>query len=178
MGIDLIMISGIKRSASTAQWNLVRLALEMARYEVLPRGHSFDLQELNSLNDNEVILCKRHPFHKAMAKAADHIFLTDRPDEEIIASLNRMWDSGSQERVDRMRKDLKAWKEYSDIPVFWYEDFVLNEMNWIAGVVYYLDLDFSIDKVIELLEKFEAIEPPEDEYDPITLLFPDHISDV
>lgn len=170
--MDLIIIAGIKRSASTAQWNLVRLALEMAGYNVLLRGHSFDLQEINSLSEKEVLLCKRHPFSKPIAKAADHIFLTDRNDEEILASLDRMWDSGNPNRLEGMRKDLEAWKQY-DHHYFRYFLIVDDPIFWARKTIEYLGLDIDHRDV---LKEFNKIEPPEDKQDPVTLLFPNHIS--
>lgn len=169
--MNLIIIAGIKRSGSTAQYNLVRLALEMSGYKVNIHGQDYKPRKVPK---GEVDLVKIHPFRKVLAKASDHIFLTDRNDEEIIASLNRMWDSGSQERVDRMRKDLRAWKEYTnDWHCFWYGAWEVDPNIWATKVIFALDLDITSH---DLLEEFNKIEPPEDEYDPVTCLFPNHIS--
>lgn len=173
--MNLILISGIKRSASTAQYNLVRLALEMAGYDVRLKGHSFDLQELNTLSDNEVILCKRHPFHKPMAKAADHIFLTDRNDEDILKSLDRMWGSGNPDRLERMRKHLKEWRKYTkENHVSGYNEIVNETYNTARAIIGILGLNVNTD---DLLKEFNKIEPPQSGgIDPVTRLFPNHIS--
>lgn len=169
--MNLIVIAGIKRSASTAQWNLVRLALQMADYKINIHGQSY---KPRSVPEGEVDLVKIHPFRKYLAEQADHIFLTDRDDEEILASLDRMWDSGNPDRLEGMRKDLRAWKQYTDDKhLFQYEDFIEYPNHCAFWICDLLDLDINPKT---LLDEFNKIEPPEDKQDPVTLLFPNHIS--
>lgn len=172
MDIDLVVIAGIKRSASTAVYNLVRLALKMAGYEVTIFGHSY--RPRREPKENEVHLLKRHPFSKRIAEKADHIFLTDRNDKDILKSLDRMWGSGDPDRIEGMRKDLEAWKQYSDIPVFKYEDLENAPVCWVEQIIEALEL-YGLNPY-NILDEFNKIEPPEDKQDPVTLLFPNHIS--
>lgn len=171
---QVIVIAGIKRSGSTIQYNLVRLALEMAGYEVLIRGHSFDLSELDTLTDKQVILCKRHPFHEEMAEKAGHIFLTDRKDEEIIASLTRFNGNEPYEgRIADMRKHLDKWKEYSTHSMFHYRGWKKYPSLYASAIINCLGV--NIDRW-ELLEAFNELEPPESGQDPESLLFHNHIT--
>lgn len=167
----LVIIAGIKRSASTAQFNLVRLALERAGYEVNIHGQRYTPRPVP---EGEVDLVKIHPFRKLLARMADHIFLTDRKDEEILASLDRMWDSGNPERLPKMRRELEKWKEYTDDKhLFQFEDFIEYPNHCAFWICDLLDLDINPKAV---LDEFNKIEPPEDKQDPVTLLFPRHIS--
>jgi len=175
--MKLVAICGIKRSGSTAMYNIVRIALTHAGYDVLIRGHGFDVAELEHVEDNQVVLCKRHPFSEAIANKADHIFLTDRNDEEILASLDRMWESGDPERLEDMRKHLNKWKEYTDeYHTFPYYKINNNPLELIYRVFDIFDLYLKANEK-DVLQEFQTIEPPTDKQDPVTLLFPNHISE-
>ena len=175
--MKLVAICGIKRSGSTAMYNIVRIALTHAGYDVLIRGHDFDVAELEHVEENQVVLCKRHPFSEAIANKADHIFLTDRNDEEILASLDRMWGSGDPERLEDMQKHLGKWIEYTDQQhIYKYSDLMYWD-NWcIPWILKALHLEDKVDED-KVLREFQAIEPPTDKQDPVTLLFPNHISE-
>src|SRR6056297_3031181 len=102
----LIVIAGIKRSGSTAQFNIVRIALETAGYTVNIQGQDY------KLNDN-VNVVKIHPFRQRLAEEADYIFLTDRDDKEIEASLYRFnGDDVPDGKISKMRTYLDKWKQY------------------------------------------------------------------
>lgn len=170
----IITISGIKRSGSTVQFNLVRLALEMAGYRVNICGHHYTPRDVP---EGEVDLVKRHKFSEEIAEAADHIFLTDRKDEEIRASLTRFNGKAPYEgRIKDMRKHLDKWKEYSDrhhwLP---YEAWQKWPKDYAFKIIGALNLYDEVDRM-ELLEAFNEIEPPESGQDPTTLMFSNHIT--
>ncbi len=167
----IVVIAGIKRSGSTAQYNIVRIALQQAGYKVNIHGHDYEPRDVP---EGEVDLVKRHPFSEEIAEKADHIFLTDRKDEDILASLDRMWGSGNPERLEDMRKHLNKWKEYSTSQIYPYYYLENDPLGFVRSITYDLALNVDYNKV---LEEFQAIEPPEEKQDPVTLLFPNHISE-
>lgn len=167
----IIAISGIKRSASTVQYNLVRIALEHAGYKVNPCKHGY---EPRKVPQGEVDLVKRHPYKRSIALKADHIFLTTRPDEEILASLKRFNGNAKKERIPAMRKQLAMWFSHTtEEYYFHYHHWTKDPMIWAEKVVELLGVDADPKAV---LDEFNQIEPPEDEYDPVTCLFPGHIT--
>lgn len=167
----IVVIAGIKRSFSTGQFNLVRIALEMAGYTVNICGHNYTPREVP---EGEVDLVKRHKFSEEIAEAADHIFLTDRKDEEIIASLTRFNGKEPYEgRIEDMRKHLDKWINYSNIPLFPLHYWKSNPLGYARSIVYRLKLDVYPD---EILEAFNEIEPPESGQDKTTLMFSNHIT--
>lgn len=171
MDTKICVIAGIKRSGSTAAYNIARLGLMQAGYKVNIHGQDY---KPRTVPDREVDICKIHPYRKYIAKAASHIILTDRDNKGILESLERMWGSGDPGRIKSMRKDLAAWGSHDHI-MLEYDLLMQNETQYIEKILDYLDLDVSV-KIVQ--EKFNQIEPPEDEYDPVTCLFPRHISDV
>lgn len=168
----IITIAGIKRSGSTVQFNLVRIALQEAGYQVNVCGHDYVPRKVPK---GEVDLVKRHKFSRPIAEAADHIFLTDRPDNEIMASLRRF--NGRRPKAGRlvdMRKSLALWEQFtSRAYLFYYRDWEQAPMVWAQGVVGALRLDVDPDV---LLLSFQQITPPEEGQDPETLLFHNHIT--
>lgn len=172
----IIAIAGIKRSGSTVQFNLVRIALEMAGYKVNICGHNYTPRDVP---EGEVDLVKRHKFSKEIAESADHIFLTDRKDEEIIASLTRF--NGKEPyngRVKDMRKHLNKWIEYTDTRhYFYYSEWVKDPLNYTIRLVGALGSHIRRHiKAEDVLEAFNEIEPPESGQDPVTLMFSNHIT--
>lgn len=165
----VVTIAGIKRSASTACYNIARISLEEAGYKINIHGQEYDPQDVP---EGQVSLVKIHPFKKELAQKADHIFVTDRCDNDILESLNRMWDSGNAQRLSRMRGQLAKWMLYTDPEYYFY--YRGNIGGWIERIVDLLGVEADIEVV---RQKFEAIEPPENKQDPVTLLFPNHISE-
>lgn len=167
----IIVIAGIKRSFSTGQFNLVRIALQKAGFGVNIHGQAYELR-----HTNEVDLVKIHPFRTRLALAADHIFLTDRRDEDILASLDRMWGSGDPDRLPNMRKHLDLWRQYTTPRhEFQYSFWMNHPEEYTRRIVELLGVD--VDHM-EVLEAFRQIAPPEEKQDPETLMFPGHRTSV
>lgn len=165
----ILVIAGIKRSASTGCYNMVRIALKQAGYKVNIHGQNYKPQKVPK---GEVDIIKIHPFRRHIAKKANHIFLTDRNDIDILKSLDRMWGSGNPERIKGMRGDLEAWMKYPH-HLFSYDEIVNEPLQTIRAIIRILGLDVNPESV---LKEFNKIEPPTEKQDPVTLLFPNHIS--
>jgi len=165
----IIAIAGIKRSGSTVQYNLVRIALEMAGYKVNICGHDY---RPRIVPEGEVDLVKRHKFSEEIAEAADYIFLTDRKDSEIIESLTRFNGKEPQEgRIADMRKHLNMWMGYKPNHCFDYSLWQDNSFMYVEDIVNILCLPVDSNHV---LKAFNEIEPPESGQDSKTLMFHNH----
>lgn len=163
----IVVIAGIKRSASTAMFNIVRVAMEEEGYKVNTHGQEYKVRDVP---EKQVDLVKIHPFNKDIAKAADHIFITDRKGDDILKSLNRMWDSGNPRRLAGMRGQLALWMLHSSPEYYFYYRGSLS--GWITRAVDVLGMGVS-ESVVR--ERFNEITPPENGQDKTTLLFANHI---
>lgn len=168
MGLNTIVIAGIKRSASTALYNICRISLKHGGYKPVPHGQDY---EPRVTEGNEVDVVKIHPFDQHIAFNADHIFVTDRADKEILTSLDRMWDSGNPERLSSLRGDLSKWMLWTTPKHYFYYQNSIG--GWSNRVIDILDLDADPQ---EVKDELDALEPPEEGQDPETLLFAGHIS--
>lgn len=170
--MNTIVIAGIKRSGSTVQYNLVRIALEHAGYTINIHGQSYNPRVTPS---DEVDIVKLHPFREHIADHADHIFLTNRNPKSIKESLERFNnDSQSYDRFFRFYKDFIQWCLYTD-PAHYqtYSKWVGDKVGFTEEIVDALEL--AVDPV-EVLQEFEKIEPPESGQDPVTLMHHNHIT--
>ena len=77
----IVGVCGIKRSGSTAQYNMVRLILETIG-DINTTGDTFTFVE-------GINLYKTHVFNKEVYNKSDYIFTTDRDRVEIMQSLER-----------------------------------------------------------------------------------------
>lgn len=163
-----IIVAGIKRSGSTAQYNMIRLALNNAGidYELRQDGNGVIDFRRNSL-------IKRHPYHKTLADLATHIFLTDRPD---IGIYNSLWRFNQKEpvqnRIDRMRKDLDLWRGHEHLEQH-YNLIKLNPRKCIGQIIEYLGIEADGAQVYK---EFINLKPPKEGQDPETLMFHNHIT--
>ena len=159
-----VTIAGIKRSGSTAQYNMARLILQKYYYLTV-YGQEYELTKGCSL-------IKHHPFDKELFSASDYVLTTDRPDEEIIESLDKF---GSHNRygLDMMRKHLQEWRSHNKNLHQEYSEILNNPKQCIKEIADFLEL-YEVD-VNEIYKEFKQIKPTK-EYDPITMLFPNHIS--
>lgn len=169
MGLDIVVIAGIKRSASTAMWNICRIALKRGGYKPVLHGQNYDPRVTEG---NEVDLVKIHPFDKQIAFNADHIFVTDRCDEDIIESLDRMWDGGDPWRLSGLRGNLAKWMLWTTPKHYFYYQKSIG--GWSNRVINILNLDADPQAV---KDEVDALEPPEEGQDPVTKLFAGHISE-
>ena len=162
----LIVVAGIKRSGSTAQFNMVRIALETAGYKVNIHGQNYKLT-------GGVDLVKIHPFDKELADNADYIFLTDRDNTGIKASLYRFNGAmPTDDRISRLRANLDMWKEYKHCMCEFdlLKESPLECVKKVTGA-----LPFDVDAKY-VYEEFEKVKPPKSGHDRTTLLFHNHIT--
>ena len=106
----IIGICGIKRSGSTCQFNMVRLILEHAGLRYKTWGTEFSAGRMKKGNH----IVKIHKPHRWLYDNADHIFTTDRSDEEIWKSLQRFAGATDKSRLKKMREDLEWWNNHPE----------------------------------------------------------------
>lgn len=165
----IIVVAGIKRSCSTGQFNIIRLALRMAGYKVNVCGHGY---QPRAVPKGEADLVKRHPFSKDIADAADYIFLTDRDNRAIIESMKRFNGSDiTPEKLKDMRAHMNKWGRYN-AHTFTYVNRT-SPFAWIRPIIKILGLSVSADRVARA---FKQVNPPRRGQDPKTLLFSNHIT--
>lgn len=167
----LINISGVKRSGSTLQFNIARIALKRAGYTVNVCGPNY---YTHAIPKGEIDLLKIHQYDEDIAKRADKIFLTDRPWSEVRQSMNRFYDREiTNEQVAHEFEQLKKWKWYSDIPVFQFQLWDDFPIMYIEMMLKYLNLN---DSSGHIYQEFNNIQIPENGKDQETLLFYNHIT--
>ncbi|NIU00774.1 MAG: hypothetical protein GWN01_07545, partial [Nitrosopumilaceae archaeon] len=155
----VIVIAGIKRSASTACFNMVRLVCEASGEEVHTWGNAYQIKD-------GINIIKVHPFNKKLYNKADYIFTTDRKDEDILKSLERFSGGGNPKRLKKMRKNLELWERKSN--KLHYNHIVNSPLKCIEYIAEVLGVDVDCKAI---LKEFEAIKPPKKGYDPETFLF-------
>lgn len=160
----IVVIAGIKRSGSTAQFNMVRLILEKAFSEVHVTGNPKDLKA-------PCTIVKIHTFDKTLFEKADHVFTTSRDLVEIQESLSR-FNRPNSRNMRQMMNALKKWRKKS--LHMHYKEITNSPLYCINRIAH--TFDFKIDSS-EILKEFEAIKPPTDkDYDARTMLFCNHIT--
>lgn len=171
----IVVIAGIKRSGSTVQYNLVRLALEQAGWTVHGQGQIYNPRTFK--HGKVCDLVKIHPFRAKIAARADHIFLTNRNPQEIKESLDRFNDTDTPwERFFRLYKDLISWSLRTDTKhYFTYEQWMNNPDAFAERIVKVLGVKADPKKV---LAEFNKISPPDNGQDPITLMYSNHITKI
>ena len=157
----IVGVCGIKRSGSTAQYNMVRLILETIG-DINTTGDTFTFVE-------GINLYKTHVFNKTVYNKSDYIFTTDRDRVEIMQSLER-FNTGTIKPMAIMVMHLEKWKQKSLHQE--YNDIKNNPRKCIEEISEHLGVKVDVDTI---LEKFVAIKPS-NEYDPKTMLFPNHIT--
>lgn len=164
----LIVIAGIKRSASTWMYNAARMAILDAGHTVYISGNG-NRYKPNRPEDYQII--KIHPFREELAMSAHAVFTSERHIDDVRASMKRF--NGKTIRDDaigKMAYDLARWRRYSKYHMSYHDAGTDAAVSAICGV---LGLPWSA----ELTSKINAIEPPADaDYDPETMLFRNHIT--
>jgi len=167
----LITISGVKRSFSTGQFNIVRISLERAGYKVNVLGPPYKLRDIPN---KEIDLLKIHKYDEDIANRADKIFLTERNWLEVKNSMIRFYERDiTDSDVEHEFLQLKKWKWHSKIPVFHFELWDDYPMIYIELVLKYLNIN---DSVGEIFREFNNLELPDEGKDEKTLLFHNHIT--
>lgn len=169
------------RSASTWQYNLVRIALKKAFNDV---GNYF-IDEYKG-QKHEAIVIKAHKYNANLAKKADYIVTAIRPTEEIRESMERVkaikqanpssvFSRAAQPlKIMRFLKWYYAWnvnavytQQYADVlndPLSVVEETLLN-----IGLLHLV-------KPEEVLEELNKLKPPKEGVDKETFLIANHIT--
>lgn len=156
----LIVIAGKKRSGSTAQYNLVRLILEQ-------EGEVNCIKRIEDIEEGKINLLKYHRFVKSLFNKAHFVFTTDRPTEEIVESCKAF---GIKYEGEKWNTWFKRWGQHPNAYHMDYKDIINAPDFCIMYISHALGIKVEPD---EILEKFLAIKPGK-EYDPKTMLFPNH----
>lgn len=170
----LIVVSGIKRSGSTAQFNMIRLVLEtyFGKEFVYTTGDPKKALELN--NSKKIVIIKYHPFDKRLFRAADFIFTTSRPIEEVKDSMLRFYGVNNMPKrgLSVMQRHLASWQSASFNQTF--SEICNLPINCIRNIVGYIGIEEDITE--EVYYSFSRIKPPESGYDKETFMFSNHIT--
>lgn len=172
----LIVVAGIKRSGSTAQFNMIRLVLEeyFGKDMVETTGTPKEALELNA--DNKIVILKYHPFDRVIFEYADYIFTTSRPIEDIKQSMLRFYgvDNMPKRGLSVMQKHLRKWQDKSLNQPF----SLIKNQPFIAlnSIIEYMSLDFYKEDVRQIFKEFECLRPPKEGYDNTTFMFSNHIT--
>lgn len=166
----IITISGIKRSASTVQFNIVRLILERD-YDVQVFGEPYcDFEP-----GDKVHLVKQHRYDRHLAEKADHVFLTNRNFNDVKDSLERFSEEeAGWHRICEFYKWLTLWSLHSDpAHYFEYARWKSDPLGWVRRHIRLLGSDANPS---DILKQVKALKPPKQGQDPKTLLFHNHIT--
>lgn len=164
----LIVIAGIKRSASTWMYNAARMAILEAGHTVYIDGSG---RRFKKSRDEDYQIIKIHPFRPYIALSADVVFTSERHIDDIRASMKRFRGRVlADHAIGKMAYDLRRWRQYSKYHMSYHDAGTDAAVSAICAV---LGLPWSA----ELTRKINAIEPPTDaDYDPETMLFRNHIT--
>ena len=157
----IVLIAGIKRSGSTAQYNMVRLIMSKRYDNLLLQGHDYELED--------VTLIKKHPFDKVLYLCSDHIFTTDRDIKEVEDSLKRF---GVENRysIESMQEHLELYKTRSHH--FTFKEITQNPKECIKRISVILNIPVDVEEIYKEYKKIK----PQKEYNPVTMLFPNHVT--
>lgn len=166
----IIVIAGIKRSGSTWMYNAVRLLCYGDDRGVSLQHENFDIKSYS----DAINIIKVHPFKRALYEHADMIFTSFRDIQAIKKSRKRCFGRKLPSKdVNNMVHNLLLWQRKSCFYMH-YSDFMNDkglEFEKIKGVL----IDNGIDVNQNAWDELQQVKP-ENEYNPTTLLFPNHIS--
>lgn len=169
-----IVIAGIYRSGSTWMFNAVRGILEAAgiRYATI---NSWKL-ELSIVPDCwEYSITKVRGYDTLLANSADFVFTSYRSIADVRASLVRF--RGEQVANSLMPTAHENWSKWRKISRYdmKYSVMVANPEIPIACIARELGLAVDCTGVVEWM-KTNCVPPTDKDYDPVTLLFRNHIT--
>lgn len=167
-----ILIAGMKRSASTKLYNMVRLACEQAGVTYACFYDNYD-EKQERLFDVDFQVVKIHKWNEQWRDWADLILTTYRPIQDAIVSGQRF--GIDKKDILRSVEWLVYWNLYAN-NMFSYTQLTEKED---------MTLEFLIKRVLKLktvdvhnvLLDLHNLKPGK-EYNPVTLLHPNHITNV
>lgn len=169
----VIAITGMKRCGTTFQFNVCRLACEMAGYDVWAGGPAIpDAFDAIEEGEADVYVVKEHRWRSDLAVASNYVFTAIRPLDEVKCSMESFRGKPSEGDIEEWRGWLRKWAEYET----WrqpYDLLVTEPRICVETHVEALKLGVEVDA---LCEKVAAeIQPPtEARQDEGSLVFEDH----
>ena len=160
-----IIISGLPRSGSTWQYNIVRIALIHAGYSV----YGSWVGDYDFLNKSEYHIIKTHSLNKNIQEAWK-IFTSVREFKGVKESLQRIgWYESDKKIISSYHK----WTECCIVAdyIMSYSDMILNKLSITKNIINILGLSVCPVKV---LNEVKGLNLPQVYYDKITLLHHNH----
>lgn len=166
----IITIAGIRRSGSTWLYNAVRLLCEHSQKDVVTHNYVPDFEDMNP---ETVYIFKMHKFRPAIANRSKIIFTSYRNLPDIKKSLKRCFGSECDlNRMNTMVFHLLRWQQITDYCMH-YDSDPYKTFKEVASVLHQKGIECY--DIAGTFQKLQSIRPG-NEYDPVTLLFPNHIS--
>lgn len=181
----IISITGMKRSGSTWQYNVVRLFVTHGTgQKPLITATPNEAIKAEKTNPRAIVLCKYHPYNRELKNASGLIFTSSRPWEDALESLERFkGELPDKDRISRMKRWHAGWQKASDFnqtfsQLKYSSDALINLIGlklYRAGVI----PAFTSDLKSKVKVGMENLKTPDREtwYDSETLLFWNHITD-
>lgn len=168
----VIAITGMKRCGTTFQYNVCRLACEMAGYDVWAGGPAPDALEAMDGDLSDVYVVKEHRWDAELAEASNYVFTARRDLDEVRESMRRFRGEPSDGDIRKWDKWLRKWRRCAT----WHQPFDLLREHPGTCVQKHVDA-LGLNVVVDHLrdDVADAIQPPEDErQDEDSLVFEDH----
>lgn len=182
-----IVIAGIYRSATTWQYNAVRLLMERAGHVVWGGGYANYTSQL--AYDADVYIVKEHRYMHALAENSHLVITSNRDKHEVIRSMERVQRRNvSVDEYHKWSRWLSAWQYHSLLHIPY--DLIADSPHSRQAVFFEIAATLTLlykggeapftptDPVMdEIYKELESLQPPEKiRQDPVTLLFRNHRS--
>jgi hypothetical protein len=167
-----IICAGCHRSGSTWLYNAVRLIAKSTGKEV----YACFATTYDADNPAEIHVVKCHNFHKFL-QDVDLVFTTKRDLRDIAASAHRRGLITFKDVLPYLHRiinlEYKPWRQYTSLEIP-YEELVEDKKAYIKKLSEIMEIQVNVDEIHEAIENLAI---PEKEFDPITQLHPNHITD-
>lgn len=169
--VKKIIIAGFYRSGSTWLFNAVKQILINAKQPFSQINTFLPMHSI--LNDNAKF--ELYKYHDFIETNADFIFTSTRNLEQCKKSYQKCFPS-KQTDISWWKLAMENYNRWNVISNYEmkYEDLKLDKLKIIIEISNILGLKVCAMSVLKELEKIKP--PTENEYDPNTLLFRNHIS--
>lgn len=172
----VIGITGMKRSGTTTQFNIVRCACRLAGYDVWSGGPAPDALSAIEKGDADVYVVKEHRWHEALARACTYVFTAERDREEVKRSMEdfRGWRP-DDEQIAQWETWLEKWRTASAYVNYHMMYWTLDEhpCSTIYSHLSVLQVNADYDDVVECVTRSMRA-PDEERQDENSLVFRDH----
>lgn len=156
----------MKRSGTTWQYNVIRVALDHAGLDYVISG---SLAEARTHKGR--MLLKSHWWREDVQERASLVFTSDRNIDEVYASLERLRGEPPHERErTKILQHYRRWRRVSDYHMPYSR--LLSEPETVCSEII-VTLGVDVDPGV-VFEEVSAIRPPEKGQDPVTLYFSNH----